>query len=297
MKLGVHLPHVGPLATRQGVAAFARMAEDAGFESLWVSDHIVVPRDMTTPYPYTRDGRFPVPPDMPYLEAVATLLYVAGCTERIALGTSVCIIPWRNPVLLAKQLATLDVLSGGRLIFGGGTGWFPEEFLALDVPFEHRGTRTDEYLQVMLALWTAEAPRFAGRFYSIDNVGFAPKPLQRPHPPLWIGGDSANALRRAGRFGQAWHAPAGKTAEQLAAGLAEARRHAASAGRDPAEVQLTVRTRLPRDRWPDDAISLLHAYAAAGVAHAVLETFAPDLDTARATLEPIAREILPAVSH
>ncbi len=295
MKLGVHLPHVGPLATRQGVAAFARMAEESGFDSLWVSDHVVVPRDMTTPYPYTRDGRFPVPPDTPYLEAVATLLYVAGCTERIALGTSVCIVPWRNPVLLAKQLATLDVLSGGRLIFGAGAGWFPEEFQAMGVPFEHRGTRTDEYLQVTLALWTQDRPSFAGRFYQVEDVGFAPKPLQQPHPPVWIGGDSDSARRRAGRFGQAWHAPAGKTAEALADGLANVRRHAALAGRDPSQVGLTVRSRLPRDGWPEEAVSLLKGYAAAGASHVVLETFAPDLDVARATLQPIAREILTAV--
>lgn len=296
MKVGVHLPHVGPLATREGLVAFARVAEDAGFDSLWVSDHVVIPRRMSVPYPQSPDGKFPVPPDAPFLEAVATLLFVAGCTERIALGTSVCIVPWRNPVLLAKQLATLDVLSGGRLIFGVGAGWFPEEFQALAVPYARRGARTDEYLQVMLALWTNEAARFSGRFYSISDVGFAPRPLQQPHPPVWVGGDSPGALRRAGRFGQAWHAPAGHTVEELTAGLDTARRQAQRAGRDPAGLGLTVRARLPRDGWPDAALAQLKEYAAAGVEHVVLETYAPTLEQGRRMLEALARDIVPAVA-
>lgn len=296
MKIGVHLPHVGPLATREGVGRFAREAEAAGFDSLWVSDHVVIPRRMSVPYPQSPDGRFPVPPEAPFLEAIATLLFVAGCTERIALGTSVCIVPWRNPVLLAKQLATLDVLSGGRLIVGVGAGWFPEEFDALAVPYAQRGARTDEYLRVMLALWTNDKAAFSGRYYRIADVGFAPRPLQQPHPPVWVGGDSAGALRRAGRFGQAWHAPAGHTADELAAGLATARRQAERAGRDPAAVGLMVRCRLPQQPWPHAALALLTGYAAVGVEHVVLETYAPTLEQGHRVLETLARDIVPAVS-
>jgi alkanesulfonate monooxygenase SsuD/methylene tetrahydromethanopterin reductase-like flavin-dependent oxidoreductase (luciferase family) len=134
LKIGFHLPQIGPLATRDGIRAAAQAVEEAGFDSVWVSEHIVIPRKRVSLYPGSPTGEFPLPPDTPFLDSLSTLLFVAGCTERVQLGTTVCILPWRNPVITAKELATLDVLSNGRLIFGVGAGWWAEEFAMLGVP-------------------------------------------------------------------------------------------------------------------------------------------------------------------
>src|SRR3990170_813658 len=158
MEIGLHLPHVGPLATREGITAFAGLAEEHGCDSLWVSDHVVVPRGLGSRYPYSREGAFPVPPDVPFHEPIATLLFVAGVTQRAKLGTTVLVVPMRNPVVTAKQLATLDVLSNGRLVLGVGAGWMQEEFEALGVPFEGRGARAREYIRLYKALWTEDNP-------------------------------------------------------------------------------------------------------------------------------------------
>ena len=176
MEIGLHLPHVGPLATREGITAFARLAEEHGFDSLWVSDHVVVPRSLGSRYPYNREGAFPIPPEVPFQEPIATLLFVAGVTQRAKLGTTVLVVPMRNPVVTAKQLATLDVLSNGRLVLGVGAGWMQEEFEALGVPFEQRGARASEYIRLYKALWTEDNPSFHGKFWQIEDIGFSPKP-------------------------------------------------------------------------------------------------------------------------
>jgi probable F420-dependent oxidoreductase len=225
VKIGLHLPHVGPLATRDGLSTFARLAEERGFDSLWVSDHVVVPRKLASRYPYSRDGSFPVPPELPFLEPLATLLYVAGVTERAMLGTTILVIPMRNPIVTAKLLASLDVVSDGRLILGVGAGWMEEEFRMLAVPFEKRGARLDEYIQLFRKLWTEDNPSFHGKFWQIEEVGFAPKPVQKPCPPIWTGGHSAPALRRAGRLADAWHA-VGVPPDVLRPQFEEIKRHA-----------------------------------------------------------------------
>lgn len=293
MEIGVHLPQVGPLATREGVTTFARLAEELGFDSLWVSDHVIVPRKLSSRYPYSPDGNFPVPPDLPFLEPIATLLFAAGVTERPRLGTTVLVLPMRNPVVTAKMLASLDVLSNGRLILGVGAGWMEDEFRMLDMPFERRGARTDELIQLYQALWTQDNPSFRGQFWQIEEVGFAPKPLQKPHPPIWVGGHSAPALRRAGRLGDAWHA-VGVSPERVREQYQTVRRHAQEAGRDPARVGLTVRLRTPLND-PPRAIELLRAYREAGVTHVVTEVFTADLDRARSLMEVLAKEVRPQV--
>src|SRR5579884_792331 len=149
MQFGMHLPHLGRSASRDVLRGFARAAEETGFDSLWVSDHVIVPRRLSSRYPYNETGEFPFRADAPFLDPIATLLFIAGCTERVKLGTAVLIVPYRNPVVQAKELATLDFVSGGRLILGIGTGWMAEEFEALDVPFAHRGSRTNEYLRLI----------------------------------------------------------------------------------------------------------------------------------------------------
>lgn len=289
MEIGLHLPHIGPLATREGLVGFARAAEERGFSSLWASDHVIVPRNLKTRYPYSPDGRFPVPPEVPMLEPLATLQFVAGVTERVKLGTTVLVATMRNPILTAKEFATLDVLSNGRAIIGVGAGWMAEEFEKLGTPFEKRGARLDEYIVLFKELYTKDEPSFHGKFWQIDDVGFAPKPLQRPHPPIWVGGHSASALRRAGRLGDAWHA-AYVGPELLREQFAEVRRQAEAAGRDPASVQLTVRTRLPLNDVAAAAAQLEQAREL-GVTHVVTEIFTAELERSIELMEVLANEV------
>src|SRR5438477_12036718 len=193
MDLGCHLPNQGPLATREALATFARAADEGGVASLWVSDHVIFPRTATGNYP---GGRFPHPPDKPYLEPVVVLTVAAAVTDKARLGSSVFILGHRHPVVMAKMLASIDALSGGRLICGVGLGWWREELEVFGVPFKARGRQADEILRAFKALWTSDHPSLDGEFFRFRDIGFAPKPLQKPHPPLWIGGASAGAFRR-----------------------------------------------------------------------------------------------------
>jgi probable F420-dependent oxidoreductase len=293
LKIGFHLPHIGPLATRDGLRAAVQAVEEAGFDSVWVSEHIVLPRKQASRYPGTASGDFPLPPETPFLDSLSTLLFVAACTERVQLGTSICVLPTRNPVITAKELATLDVLSNGRLVFGVGAGWWAEEFAVLGVPFENRGSRLEEYIRLVKALWTEENPSFHGRFWQIEDVGFAPKPVQKPHPPIWVGGGVDAALRRAGRLGDAWHAIFQKP-ERLAANYATVQAYAREAGRDPQSVALTVRMAAPTDT--PQAIERLKTYADVGVSHVMLDMWVPSLDDFRAGVQRYAREVRPALA-
>ena len=235
MDIGCHLPTQGPVATREALLTFCREAEAREIASLWVSDHVVFPRTETGEHP---GGPFPFPSDMPYLEAVVALAAAATVTERAKLGASVFILGHRHPVVMAKMLSTIDVLSGGRLICGVGVGWWEEELSLLGVPYRQRGRQADEMIQVFKTLWTEEHPRFEGRFYTIPDVGFAPKPLQKPHPPIVVGGDSPGAFKRTVELADGWHATAA-TPEQAAAAL-ERLRAAADAGRAAVRVDLAV---------------------------------------------------------
>src|SRR5947209_7399485 len=176
MEFGVHLPHLGRQATRETVRDFSRKVDELGFDSVWASDHIAWPADVHSRYPYSETGAFPAPFGTPWLDPLGTLLFVAACTERVRLGTTVLILGYRPPVQTAKLLATLDMLSGGRLILGAGVGWMREEFEVLGMPFDHRGARADEQLEVFEALFSQEHPSYEGRFYRFPPVGFEPKP-------------------------------------------------------------------------------------------------------------------------
>lgn len=203
VRAGIFLPHLG-VADPGLLVRFAQSAEALGFDSVWAGDHIVLPRASRGRYPYTEDGRYGLGPTSPLLELWTTLSFVAGCTTRVRLGSAVCILPYRHPALTAKIVATLDHLSGGRVDFGVGTGWLPEELETFGSAFDERGARTDEQLEVIRGLWTREVLDFGGRFYSVRGLGFAPKPLQRPHPPIWVGGNARAARRRAARIGSYW---------------------------------------------------------------------------------------------
>src|SRR5437773_10693028 len=206
MKFGCHLPVYGPAATRATILGFARRMESLGFDSLWASDHVVIPWKIRSRYPYNPTGDFPLSPETPFLEPLTTLAVVAGATEHIALGTTVLVLAHRHPVLLAKMLATLDHLSGGRVIVGAGVGWVREEVEVFGVPFERRGAWSDEALGAMKRCWADERSKHTGEFFRFDDVGCFPKPRQKPYPPLWIGGAGPAAFRRVARFGDGFHA-------------------------------------------------------------------------------------------
>ncbi|MGB7291377.1 MAG: LLM class F420-dependent oxidoreductase [Thermodesulfobacteriota bacterium] len=201
MKFGIALPNFGRYAQKESILDVAESAEDLGFDSLWVSDHIIIPE--------SHEGFGDV-----FYDPLATLSFVAAKTRSIQLGTSVIILPYRNPIVLAKMISTLDVLCGGRLTLGVGVGWLEDEFDALGVSYIDRGPITDECIDVLKNLWSNEEPSYRGRYFNFSNIKFFPKPIQKPHPPLWIGGNGLVALRRAIMLGNGWH-PVGLTAGEI----------------------------------------------------------------------------------
>ena len=205
MKYGVILPNVGPMAHIEPLAKIAQNAEDLGYVGVFLSDHIAIPTDLRSAYPYRSDGRFPLTAQDRILEPVTTLSYLAAVTSRVQLGFSVLVLPYRHPVLNAKMLGTLDVISNGRLIVGAGVGWMAEEFAALGSEFSARGTVTDEHIALLKAFWTEPVPDVQGTHYSVAGLGMAPRPVSQPHPPIWTGGISPPALRRAANLADGWH--------------------------------------------------------------------------------------------
>jgi len=197
MKFGLYGINVGPCANPATAATVARLAERAGFDSLWTGEHVVLPDPQAPPSP--------LPPHTPLLDPAVALAFVAAHTQTIRLATGIIILPQRNPLVLAKELASVDVVSGGRLLFGIGAGYLEPEFAALGIPFADRGPRTDEYLDAILALWDEPSPRHKGRFVAFSGIDAKPRPLQRPHPPIHVGGQSFAAYRRALRRGNGWY--------------------------------------------------------------------------------------------
>jgi probable F420-dependent oxidoreductase len=206
MKVGLTIPVRGPLATPDNIEALASRAEALGFAHLAVTDHLVVPKTIGSRYPYNQSGQFPGSATAgDSLDQFTLLAYLAAISSKPRLVTAVTVIPHRGAVHAAKIIATIDVLSGGRVTLGVGAGWMREEFEALNLPdFEQRGKVTDDYLQAFKTLWTEDDPRFEGQHVSFGNINFLPKPVQKPHPPIWIGGESGAALRRTVRHGDVW---------------------------------------------------------------------------------------------
>src|SRR4029453_5804443 len=238
MEIGCHLPTTqAPETMGEALATFARAAERLNIASLWVSDHVVIPKVSTG---YGRGGSFPHPPERPYLEAVTALAAPAVCTRRGGLGSAVFILGHRHPVLMAKMLASIDALSNGRLICGVGVGWWKEELEILGTPFDARGRRGDEALRVFKELWTSDAPRFEGDTVRFGTLGFAPRPVQKPHPPVWIGGASQAAFRRVVTLGDGWHASPRGVA-QFRGGLPEPPPAAARQGRAWETLEISLR--------------------------------------------------------
>ena len=237
---GCSVPTRGPMSNPDSLRSLAQRAEDLGFDSIWVSDHIILPRQVDSFYPYAADGVPTFKPDESYYEPLAALNFLAGCTQRIRLGTHVLILPYRNPVLTAKILSTLDVLSGGRVILGAGVGWMEEEFLALGLDtFHERGAVTDEYLQLYKELWTKDEPEFHGRYYDFPPVYSYPKPVQKPHPPILLGGNAKNVLQRVSRVADGW-LPTRTTPKVVDESRKILDTLAIERGRDPASLSISV---------------------------------------------------------
>ncbi len=295
MQIGCHLPTThAPTAQREALLTFAREAETRNIASLWVSDHVVIPRASAG---YARGGSFPHPPDRPYVEPVTALAAVAMCTTRARLGASVFILGHRHPVLMAKMLTSIDALSNGRLICGVGVGWWKEELEILGVPFHARGRQADEILRVFKELWTAENPRFEGEFFRFRDLGFAPKPLQKPHPPIWVGGGSPAAFRRVVALGDGWHANS-RTVAEFRDGLTRLRAAADVAGRPFETIELSLRFGLSEDllaQGHQAVIDQLGEYKRLGTSHVLVEFRRPDLGRMLDILDLVAGTIRPAV--
>jgi probable F420-dependent oxidoreductase len=245
MRYGFYLPTRGCTAEPDALETLVRRGEALGFTSTMIADHVVFPTTIDSRYPYTVDGRFPGQGDA--LEQLSLMAFIAAKSERLRLVTSVMILPYRNPVFTAKALATIDVLSRGRVTVGVGVGWLEEEFEALGAAdFKRRGAVSDEYIRIFKALWTTSPASFSGEFYRFDQLQCLPHPVQKPHPPIWIGGHSKAALRRAARYGDGWHPVGATPASPLGPGelrgmLDELARMTEAEGRDPKTLTISYK--------------------------------------------------------
>jgi probable F420-dependent oxidoreductase len=285
MEFGAHIFGVGELASPATLAEVAKTAEELGYHSVFLADHVLVPRGLQSTYPYTADGSFPYAPEKDWLDPLVALGYLAGQTRTIRIGTSIIVVPMRHPIVTAKQIATADFLSGGRVIFGAGVGWMAEEFTLLGASFHDRGRRMDEYLRLMKVLWTQDNPHFEGEYFQISNCGFAPKPVQKPHVPLWVGGESRAALRRAARLGDGWHS-AGTSLADLPHKLQILRQALDEVGRPPEDFVIST---FPTDRFTPDVIQQCADH---GVNHLMVPVFSFDRDKVLRRLEQLATEVI-----
>ena len=314
MNFGFTIPTRGPLANPEAISTLARRGEELGFGFLAVSDHVIIPNSIRSLYPYSPTGEFGT--DGSCMDQLTLLSYLAGITTRIRLLSSVMVLPHRNPILAAKVLATVDLLSGGRLTVGCGVGWMREEFEVLETPpYEERGLVGDEYIRAFVELWTSDSPEFEGKHVKFSDVTFAPKPVQQPHPPIWIGGESPPALRRVGRLGDAWY-PIGsnpkftiRTPAQYAEAVGRIHSHAEKAGRNPDGIDLAYSVagtavpsssvapteRPPFTGAPSEVAADIAAFRDVGVRHMRIGLEADCLSEMLDNLESFAADVIPLV--
>jgi probable F420-dependent oxidoreductase len=312
MEFGLHLPASSSGVKPEDLIRFAQKAEALGFDCLTVADHVIVPKHISIPYPYTVDGKYPGTGY--HLETLTTMSFLAGATRRIRLITSVMIAPYRNPIITAKMLASLDVLSGGRVTVGLGVGWMKEEFDNLKAPpFKERGRVTDEYIHAFRQLWTTDNPSFDGKYCKFSDIVFLPKPVQKPTIPIWIGGHSQQALRRAGQLGDGWHPIGGVPTiplepEDVKRDLETLSGYAQAAGRDPKSIHVALKGSLfdrekqtapgRRRRFLGGAgeiASDIRDYESVGVDTMIFDVRRPTPDETLERLEWMAKEVITKV--
>jgi len=325
VEYGFALATRGPMATPEALAILSGRGEQLGFDIISLSDHIVIPRNFRSRYPYSETGEFigggaGIGEASDYLELLATASFLAGHTSRVRLLTSVLVVPYRNPLITAKVLATIDVLSNGRLIVGCGVGWMREEFEAVNAPpYDERGAVATEYILAFKELWTSDNPFFEGQYCRFADVFFRPAPTQKPHPPIWVGGESPAALRRAARVGDAWYpvnnnneSPLG-TPKQHGEYVSRLRRYAEEAGRDPDDIDLAYLVNHPAEYLdgeaafttngerrmftgaPEQIAGDIEAFKSNGVRHIVLNFQSDDLEETLERMERFAVTVKPIV--
>jgi probable F420-dependent oxidoreductase len=312
MKFGVVVPNYRKLASPENLVYMSKRCEELGFDSLWVTDHVVVPAPYREMFGNT------------VYDPLSVMAFLAAHTQRVEIGTAVLVIPYRNPVVVAKQLATIDNLSNGRVILGTGSGWAREEFDVLGVPYDERGPITDEYIRVILELWTNPEPSFEGRYVTLKNIHAEPRPLRQPHPPILVGGYGKKAIRRAVAIGQGW-LPDGMSLPDLEKAIAFMRQTAEQSGRDPRTLSVALRTglyltevtgdpsvgrfpapweqaiafsdeaeRLPFRGSVEQVMEDINAAERIGVDHLIVESPVQRGDERFDTIEAFARDVLPA---
>lgn len=285
MKFGIAFANTGPFTSRSGLVDLAQGAEEAGFESLWTVEHVIFPEGYTSEYPYDPSGRMAAEASTPLPDPLQWLAFAGAATERIRLATGILILPQRNPLVLAKEVATLDDLSGGRVMLGIGVGWLREEFDALGIPWERRGARADEYVEVMRALWSDDRVGFHGEFVDFDGASVNPKPAAG-RVPIHVGGHSRAAAKRAGRLGDGFFPGKGELAELLDV----MRQTAADSGRDPSAIEVTAWS---SEIFGDDPVGAVEELAAMGVHRTIVPAFLYRKDTRTALAEFGERVIAP----
>ena len=312
MEYGLHLPASSAGVKPEELVRFAQRAEALGFYCITVADHVVVPKNISVPYPYTIDGKYPGTGY--HLETLMTMSFLAGATQRIRFVTSVMILPYRNPIVTAKMLASLDVLSGGRVIVGAGVGWMKEEFETIRTePFDERGKVTDEYIAAFRELWTSDNPSFHGKYCNFADIIFLPKPVQKPTIPIWIGGHSKQAIRRAARLGDGWHPIGGVPTiplepEGIKEDIATLFEYAVKAGREPKKIRVALKGSLfdrekqitpgKRRRFignAEETASDIRDYRAAGVDTMIFDVRRPSVAETLERMEWMAKEVFPQV--
>ena len=239
MKLGLFLPTASPIANPEWLLTVAAEVEQRGVDTVWIPEHVVQFEDYESRYPYSPDGKIPVPPSSGMLEPTTTLAFLAAATKTVRLGTAICLLAQRNPVYAAKELSTLDWLSSGRVDLGVGVGWLREEYEAIGVPWARRGQRTEDCIAVLKTLWCDHVSSFTGDTFTLPECSMYPKPVQQPHPPIHFGGESDAAIGRAARIGQGWHT-FGRLPADVPDALERLDRELDRAGRTRADFQVTV---------------------------------------------------------
>jgi probable F420-dependent oxidoreductase len=286
MRIGIFAALANPFATPDYLNTLGPAAEQRGFHSLWVAEHVVLFDQYASKYPYAADGKIPAGGESGILEPFTALSFLAASTSRIRLGTGICLVPQRNPVYTAKDVAAVDWLSNGRFDFGVGVGWLEEEFRACDAPFEERGERTRDYLAAMQALWTQPVSQHDGPFYRFEPLRQYPKPIQTPHPPIHFGGESDAALRRVAEIGQGWYG-FNQLPEAVPAHLARLDAFLARAGRKRSEIEISISPYMQ----PID-FDAVRRYRDAGVDQVILLVVAGNRDGLLARLDDLAKTIV-----